>query len=798
MSDSAEGSKPTTPSLSSSSPRSSSSSPSSSQILVYGRIRPSKNILPSHFSFDPYSHSITLNLPSTSSPAPASDQSTRDYVNNQRLTYPFTFHHLFPPSTSQDSVFSTIGAQCVQHLLQGYNSTIFAYGQTGSGKTFTITGGVERYEDRGIIPRTLAHLFDLLSSPSTSTHTHTVRISYLEIYNEVGYDLLDRSPHLTELSQLPQVGLMEDSSGVLHLQGLSSFVVSSCQEALELLFRGDTNRMICETPSNDASSRSHCLFSIALEARDPASSTLRRSKLHLVDLAGSERIKKTQVTGRLFKEAAFINLSLHHLEQVILALHDRAKGRGSHVPYRNSMMTAVLRDSLGGNCKTYMIATLSGEAGHLEETVSTARFAARVGLIRNAVWVEEAEDVEGTVRRLKAEVRDLKDEVRRLRGDEAVGRGEALTADEAAQCKEAVARYLREEGEDGQLAMPLHHEEKVRLCLRLMKAAVVKGAGGVGGTPAPAVAGEVERLTALVKEREAEIARLHSRPAAAPTVTIGPGAGGPQTEESGRESAGEAGGEGGRPESEGGEFDLFRASYALHGLLEGKKEDLRAMIGQAKALGEGINASREVINRCKQRLQARRVQREMGGEGGGGGGGEDEEEVRLKAEVEEEKRRYRAAFDALKTAKDEIEHCKGHIERMRRKMQSDFTAWKQHQAAAAPTAVGHFTPQLQRKAAYEEEKEGVSMPTPPPVPSPTGRGALSRLMMGAAGAGASAAAGQVAVLPSAEAVAPAARTGRAASTGNAQADADIERFWSLRDQLLKQAAAIQGAVTAIK
>ncbi|KAF4736788.1 Kinesin- protein 6, partial [Perkinsus olseni] len=155
------------------------------------------------------------------------------------------------------------------------------------------------------------------------------------------------------------VSLREDEDGQLHLRGLSVNTVPNEEEALNLLFLGDTNRVVAETPMNDSSTRSHCMFIIWIEATIPGSDTVRRSKLHLVDLAGSERIKKTQVDGQLANESRYINVSLHFLEQVIVCLHEKATGKRSHIPYRNSMMTSVLRDSLGGNCRTSMIGTLS-------------------------------------------------------------------------------------------------------------------------------------------------------------------------------------------------------------------------------------------------------------------------------------------------------------------------------------------------------------------------------------------------------------------------------------------------------
>ncbi|XP_073485086.1 kinesin-like protein KIF6 [Aquarana catesbeiana] len=147
------------------------------------------------------------------------------------------------------------------NVLTGYNGTIFAYGQTGSGKTFTITGGAERYGDRGIIPRTLSYIFEEFQKDSSKVYT--LHISYLEIYNECGYDLLDPRHEASKLEDLPKVSIMEDPDQNIHLKNLSLHQANTEEEALNLLFLGDTNRMIAETPMNQASTRSHCIFTIA-------------------------------------------------------------------------------------------------------------------------------------------------------------------------------------------------------------------------------------------------------------------------------------------------------------------------------------------------------------------------------------------------------------------------------------------------------------------------------------------------------------------------------------------------------
>ncbi|CAH2327169.1 kinesin KIF6 [Pelobates cultripes] len=175
---------------------------------------------------------------------------------------------------------------------------------------------------------------------------------------------------------------------------------------------------------NQASTRSHCIFTIHISSKEPGSDTIRRSKLHLVDLAGSERVAKSGVGGKLLTEAKYINLSLHYLEQVIIALAEKNR---SHIPYRNSMMTSVLRDSLGGNCMTTMIATLSLDKRNIDESISTCRFAQRVALIKNEATLNEEIDPQLMIVRLKKEIQALKDELSLITGEQ---RTEELTHDE--------------------------------------------------------------------------------------------------------------------------------------------------------------------------------------------------------------------------------------------------------------------------------------------------------------------------------------------------------------------------------
>lgn len=294
----------------------------------------------------------------------------KDYVNNQSTLYQFDhFKQILPMNVSQEKVFNTVGRDVVDSCFDGYNGTIFAYGQTASGKTFTITGGAERYEDRGLIPRTLSYIFNEIGQRSDTSYK--VLVSYLEIYNDTGYDLLDENHNSKSLFDLPKVSMFENDLGQFVLKNLSIHKADNEEDALNLLFIGDTNRVVSETPMNDASTRSHCIFIIQLEAQKHGEDVKKVSKLQLVDLSGSERVSKSGVDGKTLNEAKNINLSLHYLQQVIVNLNKKMRGENVHVPYRNNTMTMMLRDSIGGNCKTRMIATIHAKAAHLHESLDT-------------------------------------------------------------------------------------------------------------------------------------------------------------------------------------------------------------------------------------------------------------------------------------------------------------------------------------------------------------------------------------------------------------------------------------------
>lgn len=373
----------------------------------------------------------------------------REVVNNTKDHYNFKFDKVLDMRTSQETVFNDVAKEVCDSALDGYNGTIFAYGQTGSGKTYTITGGVERVEERGIIPRSLHYIFNEIEKRSKTKYT--IRISYLEIYNNDGYDLLSKSSNINKLEDLPRVIIRENSDKQLLLYNLTFPEVKNENDALLLLMVGDDNRVVAETPKNDASTRSHCIFMIHIEGvtdeldeNGEINQIKTLAKLHIVDLSGSEKATKTELSSLRFDEARNINLSLHFLGQVISSINKKQ----SHVPYRNTMITMILRDSLGGNCKTRMIATISALKEDLHESISTCYFARSVALVKNTVVKNEIEDPEVVIKKQRNEIEDLKNELKLIKG---VDQKNFLDDEDLKDCINSVEKYMNSDKEDDKI-----------------------------------------------------------------------------------------------------------------------------------------------------------------------------------------------------------------------------------------------------------------------------------------------------------------------------------------------------------
>uniref|UniRef100_A0A6Q2YZW9 Kinesin motor domain-containing protein n=1 Tax=Esox lucius TaxID=8010 RepID=A0A6Q2YZW9_ESOLU len=325
---------------------------------------------------------------------------------------------LFEETGCQEEVYTVCVQPLIEAFFQGFNATVFAYGQTGSGKTYTIgEANISSFrdEEQGVIPRAVAEVFKLLDENDLSDFS--VRVSYLEVYKEDFRDLLE-----VETSS-KDIHIREDDKGNIVLCGVKECEVEGLDEVLSLLESGNTARHTGATQMNPHSSRSHTIFSVHMDQRRGGSRAhgatatglqVLSSKFHFVDLAGSERILRTGNTGERLKESIQINSGLLALGNVIGALGD-PKRRGTHIPYRDSKITRILKDSLGGNAKTLMIACISPSSADFDESLNTLNYAKRARNIQNRATVNcrgEPDRVEGLEQQIRALRRALENRQR--------------------------------------------------------------------------------------------------------------------------------------------------------------------------------------------------------------------------------------------------------------------------------------------------------------------------------------------------------------------------------------------------
>ncbi|XP_023383322.1 kinesin-like protein KIF6 isoform X2 [Pteropus vampyrus] len=575
------------------------------------------------------------------------------FVNNKRESYKFKFQRIFDQDANQETIFENIAKPVAESVLAGYNGTIFAYGQTGSGKTFTITGGAERYSDRGIIPRTLSYIFE--QSQKDSSKIYTTHISYLEIYNECGYDLLDPRHEASSLEDLPKVTILEDPDQNIHLKNLSLHQATTEEEALNLLFLGDTNRMIAE---------------------------------------------------------------------VIIALSEKHR---LHIPYRNSMMTSVLRDSLGGNCMTTMIATLSLEKRNIDESISTCRFAQRVALIKNEAVLNEEIDPRLMIIRLQKEIQELKDELAIVTGEQ---RTEALTEAELLQLEKLITSFLEDQDPESRLEVGadmrkihhcFHHLKKLLHDKKIHEKSTVSSEIKDQNCQEPLKEEEYKKLRDILQQRDNEINILvnmlkkekkkaqdalhlssmdrnefrHSQsspfppgnpegprtlPSSAPTQVHDSSAVGYRSSLLHRKTEMREEMSLGRQEA----FEIFKRDHADSVTIEDNKQILKQRFSEAKALGENINEARSKIGRLKEEITQRHLQQVALGisENMAVPSVPDLQEEKLRSQLEEEKKRYKTMFTHLKALKVEIEHLQLLMDKAKVKLQKEFEAWWAEEATS--------------------------------------------------------------------------------------------------------------------
>ncbi|KAM4572799.1 kinesin-like protein KIF21A isoform 3-T3 [Odontesthes bonariensis] len=328
----------------------------------------------------------------------------------------FTYDYMFDMDSQQDAIYANCTEKLIEGCLEGYNATVFAYGQTGSGKTYTMGTGFDMNiddEELGIVPRAVHHLFKGIEERRQAAQEQgspvpefKINAQFLELYNEEVLDLFDST---RDMKQKSHIKIHEDANGGIYTVGVTTRTVSSEAEMLQCLKLGALSRTTASTQMNVQSSRSHAIFTIHLcQVRVCASDNQENendnrvsngnsemdeyetltAKFHFVDLAGSERLKRTGATGDRAKEGISINCGLLALGNVISALGDRSK-RSSHVPYRDSKLTRLLQDSLGGNSQTVMIACISPSDRDFMETLNTLKYANRARNIKNKVMVNQ-------------------------------------------------------------------------------------------------------------------------------------------------------------------------------------------------------------------------------------------------------------------------------------------------------------------------------------------------------------------------------------------------------------------------
>ncbi|KAI5304934.1 Kinesin [Ascosphaera pollenicola] len=346
--------------------------------------------VPCLISMNPDTQSTTLYAPD------AHEMSKREKAQSRGKTHEektFIFDKSFWSHDEEDShyatqedVYNALGEEFLDHNFEGYHTCIFAYGQTGSGKSYTMMGTPER---PGLIPRTCEDLFQRIEDSHSPNITYNVRVSYFEVYNEHVHDLLvpkSDNPYHLKIRESPTDGP--------YVKDLTEVSVRNFSEVIKYIRKGDNNRTVAGTKMNDTSSRSHAVFTIMLKQihhdLSTDETTERTARIRLVDLAGSERAKSTEATGQRLREGSNINKSLTTLGRVIAALADGKSHRRKTkevVPYRDSILTWLLKDSLGGNSKTAMIACISPT--DYEETLSTLRYADQAKRIRTRAVVNQ-------------------------------------------------------------------------------------------------------------------------------------------------------------------------------------------------------------------------------------------------------------------------------------------------------------------------------------------------------------------------------------------------------------------------
>uniref|UniRef100_A0A8C5MBL0 Kinesin-like protein n=1 Tax=Leptobrachium leishanense TaxID=445787 RepID=A0A8C5MBL0_9ANUR len=638
-------------------------------------------------------------------------------VNNKRSDWSFKVNGVLTDAT-QEAVYSSVAKSVVSKALDGYNGTVMCYGQTGAGKTYTTTGPLKNYQHRGIIPRALQQVFKEMEE--RSDQSVIVRISYLEIYNESLSDLLASAPDVPASDS--QMSIVDDAQGV-SVKGLSVHLAGNEEQALNLFFEGETNRIIGSHILNKYSSRSHCIFTIHLESHSRTLSDAKYtvSKINLVDLAGSERLGKTGSEGQVLKEATYINKSLTFLEQAIIALADRKR---EHVPFRQSKLTHALKDSLGGTCSTVLVANVYGEASQVDETRVVKNLQKEIEHLKRELAVHDTlanrlpisyepssesqiSEINAQVRRFLAGTQDEidilnlrqihqvfsqfrrvvrqqeQDVETRLRQKYTFIDKADVTAVSAAQKSNLLDADGHRVGEvDGHSfgigVAPFSPKSSTSLSARKSKSRKSKAGSPTSrkeGIVSPSLSRDLDTmspskqtaLTASVKEMEGRDAANKEQDVRGPDAQ---NVDQPNKEEASRPDT---------PPPKPAAFQEFKADRGseLNKIFRDNKAILSDRKKKLRETTQRINLIKQGIDMTSQELNDKTLEREKEGEYVNNEGQViiDESEFMLIIRLKDLKKQYRADYDELQDLKAEVQYCQKLVDQCRQRLLTEFEAW---------------------------------------------------------------------------------------------------------------------------
>ncbi|XP_023828090.1 kinesin-like protein KIF9 isoform X2 [Salvelinus sp. IW2-2015] len=653
-----------------------------SEVRVLIRSRPTANFAQELIEYLPDGQTVSVHQ---------RKDSRKGVVNNQLSSWSFRLDGVLH-DVSQEEVYGRVVRGVVLGALEGYNGTVMCFGQTGAGKTYTMTGATESYKQRGIIPRALQEVFHEVEQ--RSDHAFSVHLSFLEIYNETLVDLL------ASVRGCPGVGpggmaVVEEAGGGVSVRGLSLHPVHSEEAALNLLFEGEMNRIIGAHALNKNSSRSHCILTVHIESRSRTLSDAKyvTSKLNLVDLAGSERLGKTGSEGQVLKEAMYINKSLSFLEQAILALADR---RRDHVPFRQTKLTHALKDSLGGNCNTVLVANIYGEASQIEETLSTLRFASRMKCVQMDPVVNEHTDPVLQVRKLEKEIQLLKQElsihntlivsIRQIQevfsqfkqamqqqeqkvkaqlcqNYTLVEKSQSTAGSTAAKSRGSQGTVGVVEGHGFGVGLAVPSERHIRLLspgrTKAIKTKELASQGRKeaveGRSPGPGK--QVESVNPVQRDREGREHDPQSQEPQGPPEPLRTDSPPPKAEA----------------------FEDFKAERGseINRILKENKVVLLERRARLRELTEGVNTAKREIDSTSTALHQWRDKRQSQGQFVSAEGVPvlDEAELSLALHLRELKTQYRQQYEELRGTKAEVSYCQHLVDQCRTRLLTEFESW---------------------------------------------------------------------------------------------------------------------------